>query len=100
MGSNLELIKKLKTDLASRFRMTDLDPTVHYLGMEITYIDNSILVTRMVEINQFLASHQMTNCNITTTLIVKGLYLLPTVNDFIPNNANIITYKLFIESVQ
>ncbi len=35
VGPDLNLINRLKTDLASRFKMTDLGPTSHYLGMRV-----------------------------------------------------------------
>lgn len=33
VGLDLNLIEKLKTDLASQFKMTHLGPTAYYLGM-------------------------------------------------------------------
>lgn len=57
MGPNFKLIKKLKADLASQFKITDLSPITYYLRIKVTYIDISITVTQTVYINQFLASH-------------------------------------------
>lgn len=99
-GLDLKLIEKLKADLASQFKMTDLGPTAYYLEMEVRRTDDSITVTQMVYIDQLLASYPMTNCNTVTTPIVEGLYLLPANNKFIPNNANITTYKRFNRNAQ
>ena len=74
VGPDLKLIEKLKADLASRFKMTDLGPTAHYLGMEVTRTDTSITVTQTVYIDQLLASHQMSNCNSASTPMIKVSY--------------------------
>ena len=80
--------------------MTDLGPTTYYLGMEVTRTNDSITVIQMVNIDKLLASHQMTNCNITTTSMFERLYLLPATNDFIPKDADVTAYKHFTGSAQ
>lgn len=96
-GLDLQLINRLKTDLASRFKMTDLGPTSHYLGMEVMKKDNTITVTQTVYIDQLLAAHQISNCNTASTLMVEGLCLTPASENFEPLPADVTTYKRFTE---
>lgn len=100
VGPDLDHIQKLKGDLASRFKMTDLGPTAHYLGMEVTRTNDSIIVTQTVYINQLLASHQMSNCNTSSTPMVEGLSLAPAAEDFTPTQADVTAYRQFTGSVQ
>lgn len=57
VDSNLSLIKKLKAELASKFKTTDLGPTAHYLGMEVSREDDTITVMQTVYIDQLLDLH-------------------------------------------
>lgn len=100
VGPNLKLIEKLKADLASRFKMTDLGPIAHYLGVEDTRTDTSITVTQTVYIDQLLAGHLMSTCNAASTPMVEGLYLSPAIKGFTPHNADVTAYKRFTGSVQ
>ena len=36
VGPDLSFINKLKAQLASKFKTTDLGPIAHYLGMEVS----------------------------------------------------------------
>lgn len=80
--------------------MTDLGFIAYYLEIEVTCTNNLIIVIQIVYIDQLLASYQMTNYNIATTIMVKKLYLLPAINNFIPKDANITTYKRFTRNAQ
>ena len=84
VGPDLNLIHRLKTDLVSRFKMTDLGVISHYLAMEVMQNNNTITVTQTVYIDQLLAAHQMSNCNTTTTTMVEGLCLTPSFDNFQP----------------
>lgn len=61
VGPKLSLIKKLKAQLASKFKTTDLGPTAYYLGMEVFQKDDAIIVTQTVYIDQLLDTHQISN---------------------------------------
>lgn len=100
VGPDLKIIEKLKADLASRFKMTDLGPTAHYLGMEVTRTDTSITITQTVYIDQLLAGHQMSNCNAASTPMVEGLSLLPAAEGFTPHDTDVTAYKRFTGSAQ
>ncbi len=89
VGPDLNLINRLKTDLASRFKMTDFGPTSHYLGMEVMQNKNTITVTQTMYIDQLLAVRQMSNCNTETTPMVEGLCLTPASDDFQPLSADV-----------
>ncbi len=57
VGPDLNLINRLKTDLALRFKTIDLGPTSHYLGIEVMQNNNTITLTQTVYIDQLLAAH-------------------------------------------
>ena len=99
-GPDLHPINRLKVDLASLFKMTDLGPTSHYLGMEVMRNNNTITVTQTVYIDQLLAAHQMSNCNTVTTPIVEGLCFNPASDGFQPLPSDVTTYKCFTRSIQ
>lgn len=99
VGPDLELINCLKTDLTSRFMMTDLGPTSHYLGMEVMRRNDIITIMQIVYIDQLLVIHQMSNCNTTSTPMVEGLYLAPATDDFEPLPADVTAYKHFTRSI-
>ena len=100
MGPDLKIIEKLKPDLASWFKMTDLGPTAHYLEMKVTRIDTSITIIQTVYMNQLLAGHQMSNCNAASTSMVEGLSLLHAAKGFTPHNIDVTAYKHFTGSAQ
>lgn len=100
VGPDLDRINRLKTDLASRFKMTDLGPTSHYLGIEVMREHDTITVTQTVYIDQLLAAHQMSNRNTASTPMVEGLCLAPASDDFEPLHADITAYKRFTGSIQ
>ena len=100
VGPDHNLINRLKTDLASRFKMTDLGPTSHYFGMEVMQNNNTITITQTVYIDQLLAAHQMSNCNTATTPMVEGLCLIPASDDFQPLPSDVTVYKRFTGNIQ
>lgn len=63
VGPDLSFIVKLKKQLASKFKTTDLGPTFYYLGMEILHENDTITITQTVYINQLFAAYQISNCN-------------------------------------
>lgn len=44
VGLDLTVIEDLKTRLCQRFKMTDLGPTSHYLGMEVHMAEDEVTV--------------------------------------------------------
>lgn len=44
-------INELKAQLASKFKITDLGPMAHYLGIEISWEEDTIIVTQIVYID-------------------------------------------------
>ncbi len=100
VGPNLNLINRLKANLASRFKMTDLGPTSHYLEMEVMRNNSTITVTQTMYIDQLLAAYQMSNCNTVTTPMVEGSCLTPASDDFQPLPLDVTAYKRFTRSIQ
>lgn len=93
IGSDLSLINKLKKQLASKFKTTDLGSTAHYLGIEVFWKKDIITVMQSFYINQLLETHQMSNCNFASILIIEGLCLALAYDNFISNSKNILAYK-------
>lgn len=99
VGTNLNRINRLKIDLVSRFKITDLGSTIHYLEMEVMRENNTIIVTQTVYIDQLLTAHQIFNYNIASMLIIERLCLVPTSDYFKPLPADVTAYKRFIQSI-
>ena len=68
--------------------------------MEIIRTEDSITVTQSVYMDQLLHGHQITSCNVVSTLMVEGLYLSSAADKYIPHNADVTIYKCFTGSVQ
>ena len=100
ISPNLSLINELKIQLASKFKTTDLGPTSHYLGMEVSRGDNIITVTQTIYINQLLNAHQISNCNLSSTPMVEGTNLTPALDDFLTDAKDVLAYKRFTGNVQ
>ena len=100
IGPSLKVIEELKTRLAQRFKMTDLGPTSHYLGMEVNMSKGAVTITQKTYVEKILQSHQMSDCNPSLTPMIEGLSLQPAPSNFIPDPADVTAYKRFIGSVQ
>ena len=100
MRSVLILTNNPKAELALKFKTTELDSNAHYLGVVILREENTITVHQTVYIDQLLKAHQMSNCNPTSTFIVKSSYLIPIVKNHVPNANNMFAYKQFTGCVQ
>lgn len=48
---DLSLMNELKTQLVSKFKITDLGPMANYLGIEISQEKDTIIVTQIVYID-------------------------------------------------
>ncbi len=57
IGPSLKVIEELKTRLAQRFKMTDLGPTSHYLGMEVHISEGAVTITQKTYVEKILRSH-------------------------------------------
>ena len=99
IGLDFSLINKLKEQLMSKFKITNLGPTAHYLGMKVFRKEDTITVTQMVYIDQLLEIYQMSNCNPASTPMVERLCLAPAHDNFIPDPKDVSANKRFIGSV-
>ncbi len=97
---DFHLINDLKAQLLLKFKTTDLGPTAHSLGMEVSRDSDTITVTQTVYIDQLLETHQMSNCNPVSTRIVEGLCFAPANDDSTLNPKDVSAYKKFTGSVQ
>lgn len=100
VGPDLSLIVWLKKELVTKFKITDLGPTSHYLGIEVLRKEDTITVTQTVYINQFLAAHQISNCNLAYTPMVEGLSLISALEEYLSDPKDIFAYKHFTGSIQ
>lgn len=99
VGPDFSFINELKAQLASKFKTTDLGPTAHYLGMEVSRDNDNIIVTQTVYIDQLLETHQMSNCNPVSTPMLEGLCLTPANDDFNPDPKDVSAYERFTGSL-
>lgn len=100
IGPDFNVIEELKTRLSQRFKMTDLGPTSHYLGMEVHLSKGAVTITQKTYVESLLDSHQMSDCNPSATPMVEGSCLKPAGPDFAPDPANVTAYKKFTGSAQ
>ena len=99
IGPGLSLINELKAQLTLKFKTTDLGPTAHYLGMEVSRESDTITVTQTVYIDQLLETYQMSNYNPVSAPMVEELCIAPANDDFTPNSKDVSAYKKFTGSV-
>ena len=82
MASNDEaLLQETKEVLAKCFKMTDLGPMHHILGLHITRDHESISINQMRYTNQLLKKYQMNECHPVSTPLDTSVKLLPLLND-------------------
>lgn len=68
--------------------------------MKVVSKKSTIIITQTVYIDQFLAAHQIFNCNPTYTPIVKDLSLAPALDKYLPDSKDVSAYKRFTKSIQ
>ena len=68
--------------------------------MKVLHKDQTIMVIQTVYIDQLLAEHQMSDCNLAYTLIVEGSCLFPAPDNYVPNSKEISAYQRFTGSIQ
>jgi len=82
LASNDEaLLQKMKEVLAKCFRMTDLGPIHHILGLHITRDHESISINQTRYTNQLLKKYRMSECHPTSTPLDTSIKLLPLPSD-------------------
>lgn len=77
----------------SKFKTTDLGLIIYYLKIEVSQQKITITIIQIVYINQLLETHQLSNCNLALTLIVKKLYLTLIIDNFVPDLKDVLAYK-------
>lgn len=77
-----------------------MGPASHYLSIEISQKDDTIIVMQTIYINQLLNSHWISNCNPFSTPIVESTSLAPTFDNYLLDIKDISAYKQFTRSVQ
>lgn len=64
-GSNMKIIKEFKRAMSSKFEMTDLGKLTYYLGIEVKYENNVILLHQEAYARKVLKEAGMEFCNPT-----------------------------------
>lgn len=80
--------------------MNNLDPTSHYLGIEVMGGNDTITMTQTVYINQLLVAHQISYCNTASMSKVERLCLAPTTNYFKSLHIDVTAYKRYTRNIQ
>ena len=81
IASNDEaLLKETKEVLAKHFKMTDLGPTHHILGLHIERNPRSISINQAQFTNQLLKKYRMSECHPVTTPLDASNKLFPLLN--------------------
>ncbi len=75
IGPSLKVIEELKIRLAQYFKMADLEPSSHYLGIEVDMSEGAVTITQKTYDEKRLQSHQMSDCNPSLTPMMEGLSL-------------------------
>lgn len=78
IGPNLKVIEELKSRLFQCFKMTDLGPTSHYLGMEVHMSKGALTITQKTCVEKIFESHQISDCSLSPTPMIDGSSLEPT----------------------
>ena len=80
MGENWEAIDKLKVELQTRFKMTDLGPATYYLSIKLTcqwnQWGNKLCLSQKAYINKILKDFKIEDANGVATSIAD-VFLVP-----------------------
>ena len=98
IGPDLSLMEEMMSKLSSKFKMTDIGKTSHYLGIGVyrNWDVGIFTVTQTAYIDQL---HQMSLCNSSPTPIVKSLLFAPASKEFNIVSEDVSSYKKFIGAV-
>lgn len=98
-GKDKNLINKLKANLSNKFRISDLGPIHHYLGMEIlrNRAKNLIYINQETYLTNVLLRFNMSTCNSVSTPMETGLNL--QVSNIQASSASIQLYQSVIGSL-
>ena len=80
--------------------MTDLSLNSYYFSIEVYILVGKVVITKKTYFKKLLKSHQITNCNQSSTPMVEGLNLQPRRTDFTSDPTDVTVYKKFTGSVQ
>jgi len=67
VGADDRLILKVKKQLSMRFKVKNLGPATHYLGMEIIRTGMALVLRQTAHTDQVLKRHGMEDCKPATT---------------------------------
>ena len=74
-GTSLEVINNFKTEMSSRFDMSDLGKLSYYLGIEVIQQNEGIVLNQRRYALKILEEAGMEDCNMVHTPMVNGLQL-------------------------
>jgi Reverse transcriptase (RNA-dependent DNA polymerase) len=71
-----QLLKKMKAELASAYKIQDLGPVKYFLGVQIRRDSGDITLSQSGYIRDILEKHGMQDCKSALTPMDPGQYLL------------------------
>ena len=77
VSGDMDYIKTIKAKLASRFKMTDLGPAQHYLGIEITRTGDELRLRQTAFLTKVLERFGMDNCRTVDSPVEPGCHDCP-----------------------
>jgi histone deacetylase 1/2 len=77
-GCDLEMVEKAKSDIASRFSITDLGDAKYFLGIEIIQSNNSVYLSQAAYSEDLLQKHNMAEAKTKKTPFAVGTVLTKT----------------------
>ena len=100
-GVNDNFLKKIRLKLSNRFKMTDLGPVAHYLGMSITRSKGRISLNQKSYLLGVLERFGMSNCNSMDTSMETGVpnVMMPPIDDYKADVEIVQWYALVIGSL-
>jgi transposase InsO family protein len=99
VGADDTLISNVKKLLSGRFRMKDLGPATHYLGMEIVRTDTTITLRQTSYIDQVLKRYGMENCKPVSTPIDPNVRLGKADDEYVPSKEDVTAFQSMLGSI-
>jgi len=99
VGADECFISDVKKQLAARFKMKDLGPATHYLGMEIVRTGTALILRQTAHIEQVLKRHGMEDSNPVSTPLDANVRLHNADDDFRPSPESVTAFQSMLGSI-
>jgi transposase InsO family protein len=99
IGADDALIASVKNLLSGRFKMKDLGPATHYLGLEIVRTDTTLTLRQTTYIDQVLKKYRMENCNPVSTPVDANVRLRKADDEYVPSKEDVVAFQSMLGSI-